>query len=316
MEGIRLLPHNEIDKNKWDECISSASNGCLYGSYDYLEQMSTHWDALVWKDYETVMPLTWKKKYGIFYLYQPAFCACLGVFGNNLTADLLNGFLDHIPSRFRFWDIYLNPGNLFSIPRYLFYKRVNYILDLRLSYDSLKIQYRENLTRNLRKARQQDLRLQKDIPIADIINLAKAHHITSKNISNRDYENIEKLYVQLKASQKATTYGVYDPIGTLLASAVFLFSPIRAYYILVGNHPNGKNTGASHLLIDSFILDHSGSDLILDFEGSDIVSLAFFYSSFGAQPEYYPGLLVNRLPWLFRWLKPVSVPPKVDPSDA
>ena len=92
-------------------------------------------------------------------------------------------------------------------------------------------------------------------------------------------------------------------MGNLEASCVFLFSHKRAYYILVGNHPNGRTLGASHALIDAFIKDHAGQDLSLDFEGSDIRNLAFFYSSFGAQEEKYAAIKLNRLPWWMKWLK-------------
>ena len=72
---------------------------------------------------------------------------------------------------------------------------------------------------------------------------------------------------------------------------------------MVGNHPDGKTIGASHALIDAFIKDHAGQDLILDFEGSDIRNLAFFYESFGATIEIYPALKINKLPWYARLLK-------------
>ncbi|HEY1022037.1 MAG TPA: hypothetical protein VGE06_06975, partial [Flavisolibacter sp.] len=91
--------------------------------------------------------------------------------------------------------------------------------------------------------------------------------------------------------------------GDLLASAAFLFSHNRAYYILVGNHPNGRTLGASHALIDAFIRDHAGQNLLLDFEGSDIRNLAFFYSSFGAREERYASIRLNHLPWWLRWVK-------------
>jgi len=71
----------------------------------------------------------------------------------------------------------------------------------------------------------------------------------------------------------------------------------------VGNHPNGRTLGASHALVDAFIKDQAGQDLLLDFEGSDIRNLAFFYSSFGATEEKYPAIKLNRLPWYIRWMK-------------
>jgi hypothetical protein len=40
-----------------------------------------------------------------------------------------------------------------------------------------------------------------------------------------------------------------------------------------------------------------------DFEGSDIPSLAFFYSSFGAVEEKYSAVKLNKLPALVKWLK-------------
>ena len=99
------------------------------------------------------------------------------------------------------------------------------------------------------------------------------------------------------------TYGVFSTENKLFASAVFLFSHNRAYYILVGNHPEGKATGASHTLIDAFIKDHAEKNMLLDFEGSDIPNLAFFYSSFGATLETYPALKINRLPFYLKWMK-------------
>jgi len=74
-DQIKHLQQKEIDKIKWDACISNAANGLIYGYSFYLDTMARHWDALVLNDYEAVMPLTWNKKYGFYYLYQPAFTA-------------------------------------------------------------------------------------------------------------------------------------------------------------------------------------------------------------------------------------------------
>jgi hypothetical protein len=99
------------------------------------------------------------------------------------------------------------------------------------------------------------------------------------------------------------TYGVLSAKKELVASCVFLYSHKRAYYILVGNHPDGRTVGASHALIDAFIKDHAGKDMVLDFEGSDIRNLAFFYSSFGAKEENFAGVKLNRLPFYLKWMK-------------
>ena len=300
---INYLTYQQINKIKWDACIDKADNGLIYAYSFYLDAMAKNWDALVLGDYEAVMPLTWNKKYSINYLYQPSFTACLGIFGKKLPAETVSEFLKAIPSKFKYWDIYFNPGNLFKLKDFDLYQRMNYVLSLNNSYENLYNAYRENIKRNIKKSEQFQLSVNKNIAIADIIKLSKEQSNNFATIADDDFGRFEKLFHLLYSKQKATTYGVYTKEGQLIASAVFFFSHKRAYYIMVGNHPNGKTLGASHALINAFIKDNAGEDLLLDFEGSDIPSLAFFYSSFGAVEEKYSAVKLNRLPTLVKWLK-------------
>jgi hypothetical protein len=299
---IQYLPHDRINKKKWDDCINRASNGLIYGYSFYLDHMSQHWDALVLDDYEAVMPLTWNKKYGVYYLYQPFLTAQLGVFGSGVNATLIEAFLKSIPLKFRYWDIYLNHKNLVSVDGFDLYQRVNYILKLDKPYNELYDGYRENIQRNTRKALQAGCVVEKDFDVSKVIELALQQMRQHSRESGENAERFRKLYHYLYSQQMAVTYGI-SLKGELLASCVFFFSHNRAYYILVGNHPNGKTIGASHALIDAFIKDNAGKDLLLDFEGSDIRNLAFFYSSFGAMEEKYASLKLNRLPFYLKWFK-------------
>lgn len=301
--NIQYLTQQQINKQKWDACIEAADNGLIYAFSFYLDTMSKHWDALVLNDYEAVMPLTWNKKYGIRYLYQPFLTAQSGVFGKKITGEQVDLFIQAIPGSFRFIDISLNSNNASGNLEGFSISRSNYVLDLSKPYETLFQNYRENIRRNIKKALQLGCVIQKGFDAEKVILLAVQQ---MKSHGNKEAENIErfrKLYQYLHARQMATTYGVFSAQNELLASCVFFFSHNRAYYILVGNHPNGKTTGASHALIDAFIKDHAGKNMLLDFEGSDIRNLAFFYSSFGAVHEIYPAIKINRLPFYLRWMK-------------
>ncbi len=301
--SIRFVPYRQIDKIKWDDCITHAANGLIYGYSFYLDEMAKQWDALVWNDYEAVMPLTWNSKYGIRYLYQPAFTPCLGVFGNTITPGLVNDFLDAVPSSFRFWEISLNQRNAPKVKGISIQQRVNYVLDLSSPYEELFKGFRENNRRNIKKSEQFGNTVQKGIPAGEIIQLAKEQMTGLTNLRDADWQHFEQLYHYLSEENKTETYGVTGKNGQLLASCIFFFSHGRAYYILVGNHPNGKTLGASHALLNAFIKDHAGQALLLDFEGSDISQLAFFYSGFGAVTESYPAIRLNRLPFYLKWAK-------------
>jgi hypothetical protein len=264
--------------------------------------MSQNWDALVYKDYEIVMPLTWKQKFGIRYLYQPFLTAQSGVFGTGITEMLLGEFIQSARFIYQYIDISLNSGNILAGPHGFSIIRDNYILELNKPYPELQAHYRENIRRNIKKANQAGCSVVKDFDVETVIKLATIQmHLHDKNVED-NIGRFRKLYKLLKAENKATTYGISFQ-GEVVASCVFFFSHNRAYYILVGNHPNGKTIGASHALIDAFIADHAEQDLLLDFEGSDIRNLAFFYSSFGATQELYPALKINQLPFYLKWLK-------------
>src|SRR5690606_17806174 len=221
--------------------------------------------------------------------------AQLGVFGKHIDIDLLKCFLDAIPRKFRYWDIYLNHGNLYAIDGFDLYQRKNYVLDLDKPYESIYSSYRENIRRNIRKAEQLGCKPVMDFDVERLINLAIEQMRSFDRKAAANVERFRKLYHYLHERQQAITYGVLSNRDELIASCAMVFSHNRAYYLLVGNHPNGRTLGASHSLIDAFIRDHAQKKLLLDFEGSDIRNLAFFYSSFGAVEENYAAVKLNRL---------------------
>jgi hypothetical protein len=303
LSNIEYLRHHAIDKKKWDDAISKANNGLIYAYSFYLDQTAKHWDALVLKDYEAVMPLTWNKKFGIYYLYQPAFTACLGVFGQQVNADMVDRFVQAVPSKFKLIEISLNAGNKFTGQSKRFIPAANYVLSLNKSYDELYRGFRENHQRNIQKSIQSGNVAHKNISIDDVVELNKQQMKKVASVADEDYDHLRKLYEVLCKQGKAVTYGITSNQNKLLSSCAFFFSHNRAYYILVGNHPEGRNTGASHALIDAFVMDHAGQNLFLDFEGSGIESLALFYAGFGSINETYPVVRWNKLPWWLRWLK-------------
>jgi hypothetical protein len=297
------LKNKDIDKTKWDGCISNAGNGVVYAYSFYLDTMSKHWDALILNDYHVVMPLTWNRKYGFDYLYQPFFTASLGVFGNNLSAGLIKSFLENIPEKFKYWDIYLNHGNLFTIQGFKLYERSNYILRLNNSLEKIVASFSQNHTRNIKKAVQAGFYLKKNIDAKKVIELAKLQSSKFSPVTDKDYQKFYTLYKYQHTRNKEVTYGVFNPAGELMSSCVFFFSHNRVYFILAGNHPAGRSSGSSHFLINGLIKEYAGQNLILDFEGSDVKNIAQFYRGFGATEEKYAALKLNRLPAVIKLFK-------------
>lgn len=299
--NIRYVPHDKIDRRKWNRCIDEAGGYPFYAYDFYLDAMSRHWDALVQNDYETIIPLTWNKKWGIHYLYQPFLTPHLGVIGKEMNKETVQDFLLAVPQKFRFWEINLNRTNDFVIDQFTLKRKQNYFLPLQQPYAVIRSRYRENHRRNIKKA-ERLCTYKVGISLQDALQPAEQQLKQYTTLKKDDLPRFARLCRQLLKEKKAQTFGVYGN-GRLLSSAVFFYGRERFYYILAGNHPEGKSNGASHFLLDNFIRERAEQNAVLDFVGSDIRSVAFFYEGFGAEKSHYTSVKLNRLPKPIRWLK-------------
>ena len=142
---ILCLQNAEIDKQKWDSCLNDCSYGLLYARSFYLDIMSPGWQALVFDDYQFIMPLTCKKKFGISYLYQPAFTQQLGIFGTEVPGnDIIKAFLHRASAFFKFAEINLNyKNNIDDFSK----RKTNLILSLGSSFDEIKNNFKRDFVK-------------------------------------------------------------------------------------------------------------------------------------------------------------------------
>lgn len=300
--AIHYLRRREIDPTRWDHCIQNSQSPLIYGYANYLDAMTAgQWDALVLDDYAAVMPLTWRSKYGIRYLYQPAFTQQTGIFSQgHLPPATLQTFLDQLNRHFRFAEIYLNYTN----PHPSFTPRINYILSLNSSYDQLAAGYKKDLAKNLKASRRTPLIYKQEYDLTTALRDFHQEYATRlPAIKESDFRNFETLCRELQKKDQLLTRAVCNESQQTLCSAVFLKDTHRFYLIHSTTLPAGRSTEANHYLLDQFIREWAGSPMILDFEGSDHPGIAHFYANFGALDQPYFFYRQNRLPWPIRRLK-------------
>lgn len=303
---IRYLRHHEIDKKKWDERIASSFNAIIYSYSWYLDIVAEGWDALVEDDYKAVMPLTWKKKFGIHYLYQPWFTQQLGIFSiDRLTERDAENFFAAIPSKFRLIEISLNTYNKLHPGEDITVKpSLTHELDLISSYESLHKQYSENTRRNTRKAPKHNLTLTDNIGVDAVIELFRNNKGQEVGkFREHHYEMLRRLMDACIARGKGRVTGVTNGRGDVCAGAFFIESNGKIIFIFSGRNEEAKASGAMFFLIDRFIEQNAGRNLTLDFEGSNDPDLARFYKGFGSKECLYLQVRKNTLPPLIRWLK-------------
>jgi hypothetical protein len=294
---IKYLTHNQIDKKKWDNCIRLAFNGNAYAVSWYLDLVHEGWEALVENDYERVMPLTAAKKFGVSYLFQPYFTQQLGVFSKSkLSPKVVETFIRHIPSRFKFAEINLNCFNKISSEKFRVSRNSNFLLDLINPYDRIAKKYTTNTRRNLKKSAAQKLSLSKNIKPEELIALFRNNRgagLTKWKAAH--YHILQRIMYTAIYKRRGMLYGIYTEFNELCAAAFFLKNNNRLVFLFSGANQTARETGAMTLLIDSVIREHASSSTVFDFEGSNDANLARFYRGFGAKKNTYPALQINKL---------------------
>lgn len=294
MKGLQYLRRSEIDTQRWDACVENASNNRLYGHSLFLDHMSDSWDAIVWGDYLAVLPLPHRHKLGISYLYPMPFAGPLAVYGSPPDGFDTLSFLEAIPSHFWLWDMNLEVKGR-NIP-WSGKDRCNHCLSLSSPYPDIFSNYRARHRNALKGAPGKGEYACTGIPIGEFLKRARQLG-TLGGSKPRDWVRLTRLYEALRGREKAFTVG-WMKDGKLVAGALFFRSSGRIYYISAWSDAGGRKCQAAAKILDRVIQEYAGQALILDFEGSDIPGVAFFFDGFGARRESYRFIRRWRLPWL------------------
>lgn len=275
--------------------IANSSAETIYAYSWYLDLVAVNWSAMVVDDYQFVMPVVWKRKVGMKYVYQPLYTQQLGVFGKeDADPEILHELLLKLYKKFRFVGINLNARNLVGEAEHFeLTDKSNYVLPLDREYNHLFASFKTNAKRNIRKSVELSDLLDKNVSVEDLVRLKRENDVIQR--SEEDYTWLKNLFNALLERGDAKIYATRTD-GKLTAAALFAFSKTRAIYLLSASSQEGKDRRAMFRIVDTFIRDYASSGLFLDFEGSNIPSVARFFIGFGARAEIYQGVTCNRLP--------------------
>jgi len=299
---IRYIENKDIDKKKWDHCVTSDPDAAVFFYSWFLDTVCIHWDALVAGDYEAVFPLPYKSKLGIRYIIQPFFTRTLDVCSpDKKWKDALH-FIEHIPDRFRLREFCIEAAMV--PPEMLNGEKKYQALDLHAPFEGLKTDFSNNTNQNLKRAEKNKLKIKKELSTDDIANdFKKIKGAALKKFGEEEYKVHKKLMDQCMQHRMGYTRAVEDQGGNRIASAFFMHAHKRIIYLKGSTTETGKRTGAMHFLMASLIEEYSNRELIFDFGGSSIPSLSRFFKGFGAADHVYYAVKKNNLPLPLRWLK-------------
>jgi len=281
---LKHLRNKSIDFKRWDNCIAQSKNHLTYAFSWYLDVVSPDWEALVSKDYEYVMPLPIKSRYGFPYLVQPVLTQQLGIFSkHDINEKIVEEFMKEIP--YFSYELNLNENNFYANADIY----PNFILDLNKPYKDIYEAYSKNSRRNIEKARRLNLKIQQKISEEDFLSFYFSVH---KHYLSPQQPVLQKLIEKGISENSLTLYGVLSANDNLIAELCLLKTNNRLTYLLPVSNAEGKNSSAMFFLIDYLIQENAEINAILDFEGSKIEGIARLYRGFGA--KYHPYYILKR----------------------
>lgn len=300
--AIELIPAHAIDREKWNSCIQSASNGLIYSHTIYLDNMADHWSGLVMNDYAAVMPIPWRKKWGIRYMYVPAFMQQLGLTGNFNDEEATRA-IHCITSAFRYGDLHFNASNTFIPSLFSEVKmRRNRVIDLQKNYADLFKDFSADCRRNIHAASQAKLLYQQGRSVeAMTLFLQQMKYPGAPDTTTMN--RFEAVCNQFSRSGQHIVRCVKNANEQILAAFVGLKDERRIYNLLNLTTPEGRKCSANYFLFNELLKEWAGNSLLLDLEGSELPGVQAFYLHWGGDWETYFHVHHNRLPWPLQLLK-------------
>ena len=277
---IKYLKRDELNIEKYNYCISNSKNSRVYAYSWYLDCVADNWGTLVLNNYEAVMPLPWRKKYFIKYIYLPIWIQQLGVFSEKeISKNLIDEFVKSIPIKFRKITIPFNSENKLYITS-IHNACDNYVLKLNKGYVELYAKFNSNRKRALNKSKGVSIVIEEKLTSIEFLNFYSKY---SKFESNESKKLKLKNILELTQS-KLIGIRVEGEIETVL---LYFVDSDRITYLLPVSTKKAKSLGLPTLLITHLLKQYQSSNFVFDFEGSMVKGVADFYKSFGSHKETY-----------------------------
>lgn len=278
---IQLIPHQEIDKVKWNSCVHYATNGNVFGYKWYLDTVAKEWDALVEGDYESVLPLFITEHTDV--LEQPQLLREAGIYSIHLLSQKrAQAFIEAIPAQYTNIQLQLNEG--IQLPEVMTYEvsmLKNHQLLLIDPYDTISQKYAPELMAQLKSEARKSLLPSSNVKPERIAQLFK-ETTASTQTQERTFHAYQRIMYNALHRGWGATFGVTDTNRNLLSAGFFIYSQGRMLQLVAATNPQGEKLGAYDYLMDNILQSHAGRPLVLDFNTSDDLP-----KRFGARENHF-----------------------------
>jgi hypothetical protein len=300
---INYIKRKDLDIVKYDDCIENSIQSRIYGFSWYLDIVADNWDVLVLDDYKAVMPIPWKKKYGIKYVYPPFWLLELGVFSLKDSIDY-KAFFKVLLGEFKLIELRLNTKSSIEASESFFIEKQMQTLSIKEDYEIIFNGYRKDRKKDLRKSKKIDLLENWNDNPKQLVQLFRANvGKRTPYIVDKDYKVLSELMKICIEKKVGELLSIYNSESKLVASGFFLKHKKEVTILVSSTDFENRKDGENTFLIDRAIYKYKKAFGTFNFGGSSMPQIASYFLSFGATTEEYQQIKYNNLPFLMKLFK-------------
>lgn len=282
---MKIIENKHIDRERYQKLLDEYL--CTEAAMQpwVLDAVSPGWGMLCDKAGNYLMPLPIRYKFLLPYTTMPIFGQRLDILSRNKN-ELVKPMLRYLKREFLRGNVNIN---LSPFKRKNVSVRQTYQLNLKSLYDQLWNSMSDGHQRNISKAI--ELNAVNLSPESWELLIEMKHSLLeSKDVAITEYDRVA--YAKLvKASVLEHQSPLYVAEYQQSVVAIALFVRIGNRFVIESaTSAEGRKSMAAYAIINHFIQNHAGNDLVLDFAGSNIPSIAAFRKGFGATRSEYVNI--------------------------
>jgi hypothetical protein len=262
--SIQFLSQHDINTQRWNASIQKSFNGSVYNYSWYLEALDAEWGAFFDEDYSTVFPVFYKKRLGRYFGYLPDLCGPLGVISQKpISKEVLEVYLNLMNEKFISFKYHFNkycklPESDISIKTHKSFE-----LDLIADYKKINSKYTVLANKYVDYARNEGYTVIYGISLHEFLGFMRNNIGT---IADKWYTTIQIIISNAVRYRMGQTMAVYDATNELCGVALLLWGKNKVHLKLLVTTKDGFHEKAIYMMIDKYIQEKAGKNLILSIE--------------------------------------------------
>jgi predicted GIY-YIG superfamily endonuclease len=300
---IHYVKREDLEVAKYNACIENSIQSRIYAFSWYLDIVADNWDVLVEDDYEAVMPVPFRRKFGVNYVYPPFWLLELGLFSLKDAIDY-KAFFKVLFGKFKSIELRLNTKNNIEASESFLIEKQMQTLAMQEDYETIFNAYRKDRKKDLRKSKKINLTENWNYDPQKLVQLFRANvGKRTPYIVDKDYKvlsNLMKICIEKRVGEMLS---IYNSESKLVASAFFLKHKNEVTILVSSTDFDNRKNGENTFLIDRAIYKYQKTFGIFNFGGSSMQQIAKYFLSFGAKTSQYQQVKYANLPYLLRLFK-------------